>query len=48
MDNQVIMYGLGAVFGIFVIIVLAYLILMKKMRNSDVQNTIFKKILNKN
>lgn len=37
MDNQVIMYGLGAVFGIFVIIVLAYLILMKKMRNSDVQ-----------
>ena len=37
MDNQIIMYGLGAILGIFVIVVLAYLILMKKMRNSDVQ-----------
>ena len=50
MDNQVIMYGLIGIFAIFVLIVVAYLVLMKKMRSSDDihKNTSYKKIFNKN
>ncbi len=37
MSNQIIIYGLMGITGLFVIIVLAYIILMKRMQNADVQ-----------
>lgn len=37
MDNQMIMYGLGAILVIFIIIILAYVMIMKKMNNSDMK-----------
>ena len=37
MDNQIMKYGLIGIFGIFAVIVIAYLFLMRKMKNSDMQ-----------
>ncbi len=37
MSNEVIMYGLMAVAGLFLIVIIAYIILMKRMNRSDVK-----------
>ena len=37
MSNEVIMYGLMAVAGLFLIVIIAYIILMKRMNKADVK-----------
>ena len=37
MSSQMIMYGLLAVVGLFVLVIIAYIILMKRMNKSDVR-----------
>ena len=37
MSNEVIMYGLMAVAGLFLIVIIAYIILMKRMNKADIK-----------